>query len=743
MNFKKMKLATKTSLIIAVILTVLLAALITATVLTVRARMFKTIDSEFSGIASENGIIVQNIMDDAASVAQNLQGYLDNTYVEYEEMLDNQGESEDGSKIPFPVKRSEVYDADIIEVSYEAESYILHNAWNIVKNNSDIIGIGAYFEPYAFDDSVKDYSLYVSEEGAENETAEIAVPYEEYANMEWYSMAATTQKPYFTKPYVEDDITMVTVSYPIVSEGKTQGVILVDIDVDNFAKVKSADEKYPTMFTDILTQEGVIVYDSDSKEFVGQNLTDLLGDDITGQILEKAKAGTAFQIEANYSGDPLMEYYYPIQAGEEIWWSSTALAKSDLNKVVVSLSLLMIGMAVFALVLLIVVVVLLLKRMLKPINHVVSVAEKIVKGELDVHVEVESEDEIGILSRAFENMSDNLRLIISEVGYLLGEMAKGNFRVRTRHEEVYIGEYRNILLAMRSINTNLSSTLMEINAAANQVSAGSDQIAGSAQALSQGAAEQASSVEELSATLLEISRRITENAESAVMAGQVSAETEASMQESNDNMEELRTAMSHITDTSAEISKIIKTIDDIAFQTNILALNAAVEAARAGSAGKGFAVVADEVRSLAGKCSEAAKHTTELIESTVLAVENGMKQTEATAESLGAVVEKAAAVDKTIQQIAQASEEQSQAITQLTAGVEQISAVVQTNSATAEESAAASEELSGQAQMLKNLVEGFELKDVGAPAGAVLAPEVNKKEKGASLTDSGRSMGKY
>ena len=250
MNFKKMKLATKTSLIIAAILTVLLVTLITATVLTVRTQMRQTINSEFAGIAAQNGVIVQSIIDDASSVAQNPQSYLEHTYVEYDELVESM--SANGSTAAIPTKRSEVYNADIIEPSHEAEIYILHNAWTIVKNNPDIIGIGAYFEPYAFDDTVESYSLYIDEDGAQNETAEIDVSYAEYASMEWYSVAAKTQKPYFTRPYVESDVTMVTAAYPIISKGQTQGVILADIDVDHFAKVKSADEKYPTMFTDIL-----------------------------------------------------------------------------------------------------------------------------------------------------------------------------------------------------------------------------------------------------------------------------------------------------------------------------------------------------------------------------------------------------------------------------------------------------------------------------------------------------------
>lgn len=711
MNFKKMKLAAKTSLVISIILIVSLTILILVSVLSVNKEMTEAINGEFSNLAAQNGITVQAIIDDASKTAQGFQEYLQESHEAYDQMLAAQDADESGNKIPFPTKKSSIYNVNLMELNYEVEDKLLHSAWTAVKNNPDIIGVGALFEPYAFDEAVKDYSIYVNDQDADNKTAQSDGTYEEYSKKDYYAQAASSQKVYFTKPYVEDDITMVTGAFPFVHEGETHGVIIVDINADNFSKMKSTDEKYPDMFTDIITQDGTIVYDSDSKELVGQTISDLLGSKQYEKISKKAQEGSPFRIEADFDGSKLVEYYYPIKAGDETWWSSTAVSEADLHRSVINLSILMVVVAVCVLVVIIVTITLFLKKMLKPIGGVVTAAEKIIKGELDIHVDVKSEDEIGILSRAFENMSDDLRIIISDVGYLLGEMSRGNFCAETQYEERYVGEYRGIWLAMSEINKNLSSTLSDIDIAASQVSMGSDQVSVGAQSLSQGAAEQASSVEELSAAIQEISLRVKENAENAVAASRLSGEAGAGVAESNGHMETLMSAMKEIADASNEIGKIIKTINDIAFQTNILALNAAVEAARAGEAGKGFAVVADEVRNLAGKCAEAAKNTTGLIESAISAVSNGTKHAAETEGSLQDVVEKSRVVDETIQHIADASEAQAQAITQITAGVGQISAVVQTNSATAEESAAASEELSGQAQMLKDLVGHFQLRE--------------------------------
>ena len=239
---------------------------------------------------------------------------------------------------------------------------------------------------------------------------------------------------------------------------------------------------------------------------------------------------------------------------------------------------------------------------------------------------------------------------------------------------------------------------------------GSDQMASGAQALSQGSVQQAASVEELAATIAGISEHVQKTARNAADARDHSVRSGEETAVCNQEMKEMVAAMDEIGKRSTEIGKIIKTIEDIAFQTNILALNAAVEAARAGEAGKGFAVVADEVRNLAGKSASASKSTSELIQGAVTAVEKGMEIATETAQSLEKVVVSSQAISGLVDKIAEAAVEQSNSLEQVTGGMNQISNVVQTNSATAEESAATSEELSSQSQVLRNLVRQFKLR---------------------------------
>ncbi len=350
------------------------------------------------------------------------------------------------------------------------------------------------------------------------------------------------------------------------------------------------------------------------------------------------------------------------------------------------------------------------RGIIKPLRELEESAKKVVGGDFDFQIHYNSRDELGSLANAFRNMSVILKDIISDASRLLSEMADGNFDVRTEAEKRYVGSFQSLLMSIRKLNRGLSSTLGQINQSADQVAAGSSQVANGAQALSQGATEQASAVEELAATITGISHQVKGTAENATRARGQSNTAGNEAEKCNTQMKELMDAMEEITRTSNEIGKIIKTIEDIAFQTNILALNAAVEASRAGVAGKGFAVVADEVRNLAGKSSEASRNTAELIESSMKAVSRGTQIAGSTAESLRKVVDEVRMASSEVDKIADAAEEQASNIEQVTLGVDQISTVVQANSDTAVQSAATSQQLSSQAEVMKGLVARFILR---------------------------------
>lgn len=347
-----------------------------------------------------------------------------------------------------------------------------------------------------------------------------------------------------------------------------------------------------------------------------------------------------------------------------------------------------------------------------PVQEIENAVVKLAKVEMDdVELNYTSKDELGILADQVRTLMRKLRAIIEDETNFLAKVADNDYTVDSICPEEYIGGFQSVLVSFRTIADRLNNNFYQISTSADQVSSGAEQVSNGAQTLAQGATEQASSVEELSAAINEVSREVNSNAEAAKNANLKADEVGASMQVSNEKMQEMISAMSEISDSSSEIGKIIKTIEDIAFQTNILALNAAVEAARAGEAGKGFAVVADEVRNLASKSAEASKNTAALIEHSIKAVENGTYIADETAKSLLQAVEGAKEATAIINQISEASERQADEIRQITVGIDQISSVVQSNSATSEESAAASQELSSQAQVLKDLVSTVRLRD--------------------------------
>ncbi|MFI3250101.1 MAG: methyl-accepting chemotaxis protein [Eubacteriales bacterium] len=342
------------------------------------------------------------------------------------------------------------------------------------------------------------------------------------------------------------------------------------------------------------------------------------------------------------------------------------------------------------------------------LNLISGYVDELSKGNLDVEIDYEAKNAIGRLAATMKFSFHELGKYVHTIERIMTDFANGNFRQVDVPFE-FLGDFAAIGHAITNFNQKINFVLGDVSETSGQVYTGAEQVSVGAQSLAAGATEQASSIEELSATINEISAQVTRTAENSLKADGLAKATEVVVDKSLNEMRQLLTAIEDIAEASEGISKIIKSIDDIAFQTNILALNAAVEAARAGQAGKGFAVVADEVRNLAGKSAEAAKHTTELIENSLDSVRRGTALADNTNEAFKEVATNSNQVLGVVGEIAEASKEQASSVAQVLEAVNQISSVVQMNSATSEESAAASEELSGQATVLKSLIGQFQL----------------------------------
>lgn len=346
---------------------------------------------------------------------------------------------------------------------------------------------------------------------------------------------------------------------------------------------------------------------------------------------------------------------------------------------------------------------------INPVNEAARVLRDLSEGDLSTYVLGEYKGDHAIIKEALNNTIFSIRGYIEEISVVLGRMAQGDMDLTITSD--YKGSYSSLKDSINSIIKSLNAMLLEINRSAEQVAAGTRQISDGSQTLAQGASEMANSVDEFSSAIHRISVQTRQNADNASRANALAGTARLSAARGNEQMIEMLGAMEEINEASGNISKVIKVIDDIAFQTNILALNAAVEAARAGVHGKGFSVVAEEVRNLAAKSADAAKETAVMIEGSVKKAEQGTRLAKHTAEALAEITDNVGKAAALVEQITAASEEQAGFISRINKGIEQVNVVVQNDSATAEESAAASEELSAQAELLKSLAGRFKLRD--------------------------------
>ncbi|WP_352400693.1 methyl-accepting chemotaxis protein [Anaerotignum sp.] len=526
----------------------------------------------------------------------------------------------------------------------------------------------------------------------------------------WFYTPLRNKQPIWMEPYYNANIDKTIVSFVIpfyLEGGQNFGIIGVDFDFDYLNNLLVQNQKYHNGDSYLINADGKILYHPNYTN--GENFGEIENSLYSTVISNLSINKSGFINEKINSNYLLLGYSSLSTNGWNICVTPTydeIYGKLDTIKLI--LALFMLG----ATLVMLLISFFLGNRIAKPIVSLTRVVERMANGALDETINIQSKNEIGALAIYLKKLVEQLKnyqIYISEITSVLNELQSGNLDIHLMND--YSGEFSKIKDALNQLSEKLTYLIGGIKLSSEQVSIGSNQVSIGAQTLAQGATEQASSVEELSATIAEISHQIKRNAENTQLAHTQSISAGNEVKDSNNQMQDMIVAMSNINEKSNEIGKIVKTIEDIAFQTNILALNAAIEAARAGSAGKGFAVVADEVRNLAQKSAEAAKNTTMLIEETVQAVNLGTSIAQSTALSMQNVVTNSNKVIDLIQEIAMASNEQAAAVLQVTTGIDQISCVVQTNSATAEESAAASEELSGQAQMLQEHIGQFKLKN--------------------------------
>lgn len=563
----------------------------------------------------------------------------------------------------------------------DADTANISSAWlcNISKNGQTLFADG---------------SLYGSEK-------------QDVSQRDWYQSIMNTGECTVSSAY-EDTLsgeTIVTVAAPVVQNGTIKAIVGMDVSIsgliDELSSVKIGESGYITLFDPTKTiafhPDSSLVGKNISEADYSENIAQAINNNETQKSLSYVRDGQAYQGSV---------YYLEAFGGVVLGILPQAEYNSYISETVLSITICFVA----CIIVLGVIVTLFGFNITRSVRKLTHVAGKIAAGELNVNVDVTGSDEVAVLGYNISRIVARLKTYmeyIDEICDVLLEIGKGNLDFTLEHD--YAGEFSRVKDELLRVQELLSQTLHEVVVAADQVSTGAEQVSIGAQSQAQGATEQAASAEQLTATVAQISEQINSSTHHLESANEEMTAVVTEIRSGDQKMEHMLQAMNEITQSSLEIEKIIKSIEDIAFQTNILALNAAVEAARAGQAGKGFAVVADEVRNLAGKSAEASKTTATLIEKALVAVQNGKTIADETAASFHRVFEGVNRVAEQTSHVVQNSEEQDKQVQQTAIGVDQISSVIQTNSATAEEAAAASEQLAGQARMMKKLVAQFRL----------------------------------
>jgi methyl-accepting chemotaxis protein len=591
----------------------------------------------------------------------------------------------------------------------------------VVEDNDTVFGAYTLWEPNAFDgndaayagksgyDDTGRFIPYVVR-GDAGIYVEALKDYEQEGAGDYYQLPKKTGKACVLDPFEYETggkkVFLTSMVVPIFIDGKFAGIVGEDILVDTLIQEIKGTKILDSGYIFLSDSTGKVFFHP-NKEVVGNPLFNYFDEDAAATFKKAMTAGkgVSFNTVSKLADNERHYVIDPVTVGFSKWWVGSTTPVSEISKPTTRSLTFGITAGVASAAIISILLILLISWIIKPIKNLVNAADKLAMGDIDVNIAVATNDEIGTLMESFGHMAENIR----SQAITVEKIADGDLTVdvEVKSENDLLGKKLYELVEKNN------EVLANIAFASEQVSSGARQVSDSSIALSQGATEQASSIEELTASIEEISAQTRQNAEYANKANELTVTTKMNAIRGNEQMGDMLRAMEDINESSENISKIIKVIDEIAFQTNILALNAAVEAARAGQQGKGFSVVAEEVRNLAARSAKAAKETADMIEGSIKKVEGGSKIAHSTAEALTRIVNDVEEVAELVNDIAVSSNEQAAGISQINQGLMQVSQVVQNNSASSEESAAASEELSGQAEMLREQVNRYTLKHGG------------------------------
>ena len=693
------KIISKMAVIIAVIflLTILMSALLSA------KSLIRVNREKLSAVAHENALLLVNDIEEAYGKVIGFSGALRN--ISTLDPKEQRGaidialvgllEGGDGFPTAFAYfEQNAIADENGVPYSVHKKDMAFES---VVYPNEEKTGYVFEKHEDAFDNYDKDYWKQIKQSG----------------------------EPYIMDPYVYElmgkNIMMISIIAPLWDDqGAFLGVSGVDVALDNMQEQLLVSTDYKSAHLVALAADGTILVDSADDTTVGKTASEVGYNTMEkdAQKLYEMPEGelrsnrTLIKGRTNFgTGKGGVCVTVPLTVNNKSQWTlhMTFNSMEFYGPIIEGAGKLTFLVVLFGIIL-IKSMNRIIKRSLDPIQLITEGAAKLEAGDLNIHIDIQSEDELGRLSQAFNHISTIISNYVKDISEQLSQMADNNMDINITQD--YIGDFIPIQISIEKISQSLNETLHEIVLSADEVSASSENVSSGAQTLSDGATEQASAINQLAASIEDLSQDVSENAKDAQTANNFVFEVNRHIGESNKEMEHLIHAMTEISHSSSEIEKIVKTIEDIAAQTNLLSLNASIEASRAGMAGKGFAVVANEIRELAAKSAQAVNQTANLIASSQRAVENGMGIADNTAKSLMTVVKGSEEILSSMEKISNASQNQKGVLEQITTNVDLISSVVQSNSCFAQNSAETSAELSDQSKRLHELVNRFHLKNI-------------------------------
>ena len=608
----------------------------------------------------------------------------------------------------------------------------------VLSGDKNFTTVFAYFEQNAIADANGEpYSVHQREIAYEaivypDETGN-GITYEKHEDAfdnfdkEYYKQIKSSGKPYVMEPYIyqlrgTEDIMMISIIAPIYdANGDFLGVAGCDVALNDMQSQQYASTGYKSTHMVALSEDKTILLDTKNNDYVGKNADEVGYTNITSDT-DKVKAmPDGAYLNSNYVVNENITNFATMKKGVSVtvplkldsgngnyWTLYMAMDSVEFNAAIIKDSIkLMIALAVFGIVLHYIIY-RIIKNSLRPITYITAGAAELEKGNLKINIDVDTNDELGRLAKGINHISETMNNYVQDISQQLSSMASNNMDIEIKQK--YIGDFIPIQTSIEQIAESLNETLHRITVSADDVASGSVSVSDGAQILSKGALEQEAAIEELAVSIESLSDDVKANADDAQKMSSIVKEVGENIETSNQEMKQLVEAMADIRTSSAGIEQILKTIGEIARQTNLLSLNASIEAARAGLAGKGFAVVADEIRNLASKSAEALQQTAELIENSFESVKRGTNIADETAQSLFAVVEGAKEISGSVDKISLASQNQKRVLEELVKSIDLIADVVQSNTNAVQESVSTSEKLSEQSKLLHRLINKFHLK---------------------------------